>query len=325
MSALNTDSIKMYNVFKMIPKILVNEPQAFIDYTHLTLKIIRICYFGHKIPIYGSADITNACNLKCRHCYWWKNWKPSNELTPGQWRTIIREKFKKARIFRVALTGGEPLLRPEVIEIFNEELQNKVIAVTNGTLPLIDFSGVKYYVSVDGTEKIHDMIRGTNVHKKVKKNVKDYEGNIVVNMTINTINCDYIAGVVKEWNKRATAINFQFHTPYTLNDKLWVPFGKKRDEIIDRIIKLKEEYPDFFINTDKQLNLFRSNAWTKECPNWSVISLDNLGQRKNPCCMGGTIQPLCERCGMCETTGLYAGLYQKDVEWFKVYDILKKC
>ena len=72
--------------------------------------------------MYGSADITNACNLKCSHCYWWKNWKPSNELSPGQWRMIVREKFKKARVFRVALTGGEPLLRPEVIEVFTEEL-----------------------------------------------------------------------------------------------------------------------------------------------------------------------------------------------------------
>ena len=324
MNILNANSIKMYNVFKMIPKVLFNGPRAFIDYTHLTLKIIKICYFGHKIPMYGSADITNACNLKCSHCYWWKNWKPSNELSPGQWRMIIREKFKKARVFRVALTGGEPLLRPEVIEVFTEELQNKVIVVTNGTLPLIDFGGAKYYVSIDGTEKIHDLLRGAGVYKRVKKNITGYGGNIVLNMTLNTMNCGCIDEVVNEWNKCAIVMNFQFHTPFTLNDKLWIPFGKKRDEIIDRIIKLKKDYPDFFINTDKQLNLFRSNTWTKECPSWSVISLDNLGQIKNPCCMSGINQPLCERCGMCEATGIYAGLYQKDVEWFKVYDILNK-
>jgi len=264
---------------------------------------------GEKVPIYGSADITNSCNLKCKHCYWWKNWKPSNELSPEQWRTVIREKLKGGNLFQIALTGGEPLLKPETIKVFNEELHKKI----------------SYIVSIDGTEKIHNLIRGPNVYKKVKQHVKDYNGMVFSNTTINSLNCNCIEDIVKEWNGLLTRMNFQFYTPFSLDDKLWLPYGKKRNKVIDKILKLKQEYQDLFLNTDVQLNLFRSNKWTKECPTpWSVISLNQLGKIKQPCCMGGENKPICERCGMCEAVGIYAGLYQGDLEWFKIHDSFNK-
>lgn len=123
---LLTNARKIYYVLKMGPKIISKEPQSFTNYVHLFYKLIRF-KLGKKVPFYGSADITNRCNLKCKHCYWWKNWEPSNELSPEQWRTVIRERFKKEKLYQIALTGGEPLLRPEIIEVFNEELPKKSI------------------------------------------------------------------------------------------------------------------------------------------------------------------------------------------------------
>lgn len=323
--SLKEEALKFYYFFLTIPIILKRAPiflngsRPPTDYIHLALKLLKI-NFGHKVPIYGSADITNRCNLKCKHCYWWKNWKSSNELSPEQWRVVIREKFKKTRIYQVALTGGEPLLRPEVIEVFNEELPNKLVIVSNGTLPLIDFGRVSYFVSLDGTEKIHDSIRGSGTYKKIKQHVKDYNGLVYSNTTINALNCDSIEDLVEEWSGLLDMMNFQFHTPFNLDDKLWVPFGKKRDEIVDRILKLKQEYPDLFLNTEMQLNLLRSNKWVSKCPNWAFLSLNHLGQVKQPCLLGGENKPICERCGMCEEAGMYVGLYQFDLEWLKIQD-----
>jgi len=47
---------------------------------------------------------------------------------------------------------------------------------------------------------------------------------------------------------------------------LRLPYGKLRNSVIDRLIKIKEKYPDFVANTSKQLNLFRSGVWTAKCP-----------------------------------------------------------
>jgi len=74
----------------------------------------------------------------------------------------------------ISLTGGEPLLRPEVVEAVIEEMKGRyVTVVTNGTLPLIDF-GVGYFISIDGNDSVHDAIRGVCVYQKVKRNVKEH-------------------------------------------------------------------------------------------------------------------------------------------------------
>lgn len=309
-------------MLSMLPDVLFKDPQPVGSYLDTAFKLLKL-KFNVKSPIYGSADITNRCNLKCKHCYWWKNRQQHDELTPEQWRHIIREKFKKAKVLQVALTGGEPLLRPDVIEVFEEEMKNRVTVITNGTMPLIDFGGV-YYVSIDGTEKIHNNIRGLDIYNKVKENVISYDNKVLMNMTINSLNYGCIEDVVEEWKEIVHMINFQFYTPFIYDDSLWVPYGKKRDAVIERILKLKEEYPNLLLNTRMQLDLLRSNKWTKDCPRWAFLSFNDLGELKHPCFIGGKNKPLCERCGMCEATGMYTGLYQADFEWFKVYrDIVR--
>jgi MoaA/NifB/PqqE/SkfB family radical SAM enzyme len=159
------------DVLSISTDVLFGHSQPLKTYIDLFVKLFRIKGLGAKLPVYASADITNACNLKCKHCYWWKNWKQGRELSPEEWRTVIRNKFVKENVYQVALTGGEPLLRPEVIKVFREEVRNNIYVVTNGTLPLIDFNRISYFVSIDGTEKIHNYIRGLKIYKKVNKKI----------------------------------------------------------------------------------------------------------------------------------------------------------
>src|SRR6186997_1943328 len=61
--------------------------------------------------------------------------------------------FKKQRLFGVTLVGGEPTMRPDVIEVFCQEMPGRVCVVTNGTFPLKRFENLYFYwVSLDGTE-----------------------------------------------------------------------------------------------------------------------------------------------------------------------------
>ena len=132
--------------------------------------------FLHAKPaMYGSVDINNMCNLHCTHCYWWLNRKNENDLTPEDWREIIKKTFKKQHIFVVTLVGGEPTMRPDIIQIFCEEMPKRVCVVTNGTYPLKRFEDLYFYwVSMDGTEKVHDSIRGEGSYAKTKQNILNY-------------------------------------------------------------------------------------------------------------------------------------------------------
>lgn len=66
-------------------------------------------------------------------------------------------------------------MRSDIIEIFCQEMPRGVCVVTNGIFPLKRYEDLYFYwISLDGTEKAHDSIRGEGSYTKTKKNVLDY-------------------------------------------------------------------------------------------------------------------------------------------------------
>lgn len=274
-----------------------------------------------KPAIYGSVDVNNVCNLHCSHCYWWLNRKnDSEDLSAQDWRTIIKNTFKKQQIFVVTLVGGEPTMRPDIIEVFCEEMPRRICVVTNGTFPLRRFEKLYFYwVSLDGTEEIHDKIRGKGSYSTTKQNILNYissgpERNgkplwkdIWITMTINTLNYSSVEDLANEWNGKVNKIGFQFHTPFIKGDPLWLPFGDIRNRVVDKLIDLRKKYPSFVINGEKQLRLMKGNWGGRgttpvDCPTWAILSLDHMGRIKQPCCIGSAdnkgLKPICEQCGL---------------------------
>jgi Fe-coproporphyrin III synthase len=216
--------------------------------------------------------------------------------------------------------GGEPTLRPDIIEVFCEEMPRRVCVVTNATYPLKRFKNLNFYwVSIDGTERIHDNIRGKGTYEKTKQNILDYINgpnnrskpawkDIWIAMTINSLNYHTISDLVEIWRGTVHKIAFQFHTPFIKDDLLWLPFGDKRDKVVDNLVDLKRRFPKFVVNGEKQLSLMRGNwggtgTTPVQCPSGAILSLDHLGRVKKPCCIGSSdtkngLKPICERCGL---------------------------
>jgi len=285
-------------------------------------KYVSIKLFDSKPAMYGSVDVNNICNLHCSHCYWWLNRKnDAEDLSAEQWRQIVRRTFKKQHVYVVTLVGGEPTMRPDIIQVFCEEMPRRVCVVTNGTYPLKRFENLYFYwISLDGTEEVHDSIRGKGAYVKTKQNILEYirgpdrKGkpawkDIWITMTINSLNYNTIEDLVEEWKNKVNKIGFQFHTPFIKNDPLWMPFGDKRSKVVDNLISLRKKYPDFVINGEKQLSLMKGNwggigTTPVQCPSWAILSLDHMGRIKQPCCIGSadssknTSKPICEECGL---------------------------
>jgi len=289
-------------------------------YFSIFKKYASIKLLHAKPALYGSVDIINVCNLHCTHCYWWLNRKENDQdLSAERWREIIKETFKKQHIYIVTLVGGEPTLRPDIIQVFCEEMPRRVCVVTNGTYPLKRFENLYFYwISLDGTETVHDSIRGRGSYAKTKQNILDYSKgpprhrkpawkDIWITMTINSVNYNSITDLVEEWRGKVNKIGFQFHTPFIKDDPLWIPFGERRSKMVDNIIDLRRKFPDFVINGEKQLSLMKGN-WggvgtiPVQCPSWAILSLDHMGRVKQPCCIGSAdskgLKPICEQCGL---------------------------
>lgn len=287
------------------------------SYFHLFTKFAGYKLFNKRSPLYGSADIINVCNLHCEHCYWWLNRKENEELTLEQWKQVIDEKFKKQHIFIVTLVGGEPLMRPDVVKLFVKEFPKRACVVTNGTFPFPRLKDIYFYwLSIDGSEPIHNEIRGKDAWAQARKNVLDYVENgnskawkdIWITMTINSKNYMTIPNVIEDWEDYSNKIGFQFHTPFMKGDPLWLPFGEKRTKVVDDIISMRENsYKDYIINPTSQLELMKRSWGGKgttpiDCPTWAIISLDHMGRAKKPCCIGSadkdSMKPICEDCGL---------------------------
>ena len=72
---------------------------------------------GVQVPPLLIASITNRCNLHCRGCYARvRRHTRRPELTDGQWAGLFAQ-AKELGVSIVMLAGGEPLLRPGILDV----------------------------------------------------------------------------------------------------------------------------------------------------------------------------------------------------------------
>ncbi len=82
-----------------------------------------------------SWNTTNACNMYCDHCYRDSGNKAAKELTTAEAKTML-EQIARAGFKIMIFSGGEPLLRPDILELvaYAGNLGLKPVFGTNGTL-----------------------------------------------------------------------------------------------------------------------------------------------------------------------------------------------
>jgi len=100
---------------------------------------------GQRIPIVGSLELTFRCNLRCVHCYvahGHRGIPGRQELTQAEICDILGQVVDEGCLW-LLLTGGEPLLRPDFLDIYTYAKRKGLILTlfTNGTLltpPMVD-------------------------------------------------------------------------------------------------------------------------------------------------------------------------------------------
>lgn len=120
---------------------------------------------GHSML---NVYITNACNLRCKHCFMNSGSRLNSELTSEDWKKVLTD-FQAAGGECVTFSGGEPLMHKGFSEILKHThlLGLKATVLSNGLLwteQLIDelvscIDEIQF--SIDGVdEKTNALIRG---------------------------------------------------------------------------------------------------------------------------------------------------------------------
>lgn len=181
---------------------------SYLFYSWLILK-------GEKAKIqWLTWEITDACNSRCQLCSIWKTKTSPDILTLEEIKKVFRDPILK-HLEVILLTGGEPVLRDDLIDIilFIHQILPKVrfTLSTNGILPdkvlKVVSSAIEKGVtidvgiSLDGVGEHHDKVRGVagNFEKvdyliKELKKIKEKHSDklfIVAGLTLHPLTMEY--------------------------------------------------------------------------------------------------------------------------------------
>lgn len=174
--------------------------------------------FGREIN-YLRISVTDRCNLRCYYCIP----KGEVEFFPEERLISNGEIVRIARIaaelgiVKIRLTGGEPLLRKNIVELVGELARidgiNDLSMSTNGTLlkkfarPLadaglmrvnvsLDTTDAKRYAEITGFDRLHDVIEGLDAAEKA--GLLPIKLNCVVKKSSSEADAQMVAKFAKE-------------------------------------------------------------------------------------------------------------------------------
>jgi len=142
----------MYSPLRFIPSIITKRP-----------------------PIHLTLFVTRRCNARCPFCFYSAGEAGKDELSLDEYAKISKS---VGNLLWLALSGGEPLLRDDLLDIVSTFYRNNkpsiILIPTNGLMPgrtravveqiLRDCpkSTVVVKLSIDGPRELHDELRGVD-------------------------------------------------------------------------------------------------------------------------------------------------------------------
>ncbi len=156
----------------MTEKVFHHEPTV----RALALTARSIAHYGlsapqrYVAPLMVVWNFTQACNLRCKHCYQSATAKALSDELSLEEKLRVVDQMGAAGVPFLAIAGGEPLLSKDLWPVLQRARQRKIhlTLATNGTLLSPDMVsrlievGVKYVeVSIDSLDPAkHDRFRG---------------------------------------------------------------------------------------------------------------------------------------------------------------------
>jgi len=158
-----------------------------------TIKLNEIFKLRQKLFI---IEVTQRCNNNCMYCY--NVWKckpdyPKAEGTTEQIKEIILRIKKEASAKLVGLSGGEPMMREDIMDIVKYITEMRIYQnlITNGTIltknkikELVDSKVSMFEITLlSSKQEMHNKLTRNNSFDKVIDsivNIKEYDGKVAV-------------------------------------------------------------------------------------------------------------------------------------------------
>ncbi|MFA4858101.1 MAG: SynChlorMet cassette radical SAM/SPASM protein ScmE [Candidatus Margulisiibacteriota bacterium] len=168
----------------------------------------------HKLmqtPKSLEIDITNNCNLRCKYCSHFESaGEVARDLPAADWLKFFEE-CSRCAILDLTICGGEPFFRPDLIELINGIIKNRMrfSILSNGTLITDEIAAFlastkrcsSVQVSIDGSiPTTHDACRGPGSFQKALAgllNLRKFKIPATVRVTIHRHNVRELDNIAK--------------------------------------------------------------------------------------------------------------------------------
>ncbi len=210
---------------------------------------------GFLTPIAIAFSPTMKCNLSCIGCYA-GDYPVENELSIDEIEQLFCS-AEKIGVFLFVITGGEPLMREGIIDLFQRHNKLLFLLITNGLLvnkdlvnEIVSSGNIIPVVSVDGWKKQTDFRRGQGVYEQVEnammlmqdKNLVFGFSSMVWHDNYETLSSDLF---IDEMIRRGCSLGFYTEYVPIGSDACWdmVLNDEERNLFRQRILKIRRNKP----------------------------------------------------------------------------------
>ncbi len=215
---------------------------------------------GTHVPPIAIFSITNRCNLKCKGCYAQAiRGEAGDELAPAKLRSIVEEADALGISFFV-IAGGEPLTRPEIVDITRDFPHIVFLLITNGLLlnaalinRLVSQRNTVPVLSIEGNQVQTDDRRGKGVHERLQAKMEELKHAGIffsLSFTITRDNFDTVTDpsfVKAAIDAGCRLFFFMEYTPIRAGTDEWVIADEQREEMKDIVAGFRRQFRALFI------------------------------------------------------------------------------
>ncbi|MDD2469535.1 MAG: radical SAM protein [Bacilli bacterium] len=254
----------------------------------------------YKAPIISHFSVTHACNMNCAYCSVRNIHKGKKELSTDECKKII-DKLVNWGVFQIGLTGGEPTVRKDIVELVRYTSAQNVACnlTTNGwnvskelVDQLVEAGLTQVQLSLDShIEEVHEKYRKKGSFKRVMNTAKMFKDKGLIvgfDTVVTNDNLDQIEPMIlfleKEGYDGLTLLKLKQGDLNLEIFKKLVPDYESYGKVVDKICKYKGEL-DVTLDcgsvcnlcmtlTDKEIKKLHSAG----CPaGHTLIHIDNDG------------------------------------------------
>ncbi len=198
---------------------------------------------GLTVPPIAIFSITNRCNLRCKGCYAQAiRGDAPDGLSAGELRNVVAQADALGISFFV-VAGGEPLTRPELLDITAEFPHIIFLVFTNGLLldqgmiaRLARQPNTVPVLSIEGNQAETDDRRGKGVHERLERKMAELKAAgifFALSFTVTRSNFDTVTDTGFVTAAVDAGCRLFFHAEYTPiragTDDWVITEGQRRD------------------------------------------------------------------------------------------------